>query len=192
MRNRNISVSGSAANRFDFWTISLWQSSLDWNFDTLGICYEHLLGAFWCDSESIKELMNSLGYLFWFVFLDHMTNVVYNFHLKFALHVCYRKFFVHTFTSSEDQLLFYLQPKENFRQILEPFNPELLTGEQVCAPYVLFATSFFINSLNHLSWHRDSSASPIFDLATLNSIPDNWFQVLELLWPVLHDSFHEW
>ena len=135
--------------------------------------------------------MNYLSHFFWFVFLDYVSHIVNNFHLKLALHMSYCQFFVHAFTSSKDELLFYFKAKESFCQILEPFYPKLLTCKQVGSPNVCFCACFLVNLLNHLCWHRHSRTCPVFDLTSLNSIPDYRLQIRELFWSLFDNCLHK-
>ena len=135
--------------------------------------------------------MNYLSHFFWFVFLDYVSHIVNNFHLKLALHMSYCQFFVHALTSSKDELLFYFQTKESFSQIFKPFNPKLLTSKQIGTPHVCFSASFLVNLLNYLCWHRYPRACPIFDLTSLNPVPHYRLQIRELLWSLFDDCLHK-
>ena len=173
-----------------FWHLTEWLSND--NFFTADRCHYQFLCVFRWNVELLKEVHEYFCYFSWVVFLDGVTNVFNNHHLKFTLHLSYRKLFVHSVWSCKKQLLWEPEAQELLSQIFEPPCPVRLCCHQVCSPSVVFQLCDGVSLLLYLPWHRYSSRSKVSYLVALDPILDNRLETLELLWSFKDNVLHEW
>ena len=163
------------------------------NEDLLAGCIddEPLLRVVGGELESVDELLNAMGDLDWLIFLDDMAAVVDDSHRKLALHLRNRQLLVHSLAACKDELLLHRDVQKRLREASEPFGPVRLASHEICAPDKLCFPGLLVDSFDNLGGHRDTGASFVFNLATLQAVFDQFNHVAELRGSVLHDLLHE-
>ena len=67
-------------------------------------CNNHLVRVMCGNSKVLDKINKASCSLLRLVFMNHMTYIINNYHLKFALHLSNCQFLIHSITSSKQKL----------------------------------------------------------------------------------------